>query len=106
MQNHTGAIYEGWRKKSKRHGYGRIIEATGIIYQGEWKNNLPHGKGTIFYPNGSIFQGTFKKSKRNLQGKFNFINYFSGHLRVPTQKKTYFGYYMNDQMHGYFTIFT
>ena len=55
VQNHTGAIYEGWRKKSKRHGYGRIIEPSGIIYCGEWKDNLPHGKGTIIYPNKSVF---------------------------------------------------
>ncbi len=47
VQNETGAIYEGWRKNGKRHGYGRVIEKSGNVYEGEWKNNFPHGKGMI-----------------------------------------------------------
>jgi hypothetical protein len=35
----SGSLYEGWRKKNKRVGYGRIIEKNGMIYEGQWKEN-------------------------------------------------------------------
>ena len=69
----TGSLYEGWRKKSKRCGFGRLVEASGVIYEGEWKENVPHGAGEIRYPGGAVFTGTFKRAKREGNGKWKDV---------------------------------
>ncbi len=57
-----GSAYEGQWVKGKRHGKGKMTNATSReVYQGDWENDTRHGYGACSYADGSVFRGEWEE---------------------------------------------
>jgi|TARA_B110000977_G_scaffold158924_1_gene202622 hypothetical protein len=57
-----GSVYEGQWVNGKRHGKGRMTNATNHeVYQGDWAKDARHGYGACTYADGSVFRGEWEE---------------------------------------------
>lgn len=84
-----GREYKGYFKKSKPHGYGKMIYPNGNSYEGDWIEDKYEGFGEYRWENGSQYKGYFKNNKREGKGKMVYSN-----------KNCYDGQWADDQYEG------
>ena len=65
----NGDHYEGYRKESLPHGYGKMTYADGGVYEGEWSEGLKHGQGKMTCANGVVYEGEWSRGQQHGQGK-------------------------------------
>ena len=71
----AGAIYTGYWKKGKYHGYGIYIyppRSRLISYKGNWNENRQHGDGTMQLANGIVYSGDWWKRHPYQEGSIKF----------------------------------
>lgn len=113
-----GNIYEGNFDRDKFYGEGKYIFADGRIYEGEFRRGrMYHGKmispnKIIYYHNFqhvSIYEGELDGDKKCGYGELYSIQHRENILNItkPLSRKSkiYIGYFNNDQMNGYGTMF-
>ena len=87
-------IYEGYYKRSNRHGYGKLCQENGDRYEGEFKKGAFHGKGTLFFRQGD--QG----GRSRYIGDFNNGRIHGKGVMIYTDGSEYRGGFANGQFHG------
>ena len=89
-------IYEGDFLDDKKNGIGTEKYANDSIYKGEFKNGMKEGKGNLIFRNYKnkgkdlIYTGEFKNN--NICG--------IGEMKI-SDKKDYYGEWLNNEMNGY-----
>jgi hypothetical protein len=64
-----GSIYEGYWRKDKANGRGRLIHADGDVYTGDWKDDKAHGYGVYNHTDGAKYEGDWLEDKQHGEGK-------------------------------------
>ena len=66
LYNESGdIIYDGFFKKGKYEGFGKLYTEKLLKYEGFFSNGIYEGKGNLYYNNKKIYEGYFHNGERN-----------------------------------------
>ena len=54
-------IYEGFYRRNRKEGKGKIVWAEGRIYEGDWLEGKQQGLGVMKWPDGMIYEGNWEE---------------------------------------------